>query len=368
MSDEMKPHTATIAREFIDDCMRRMQAAARDVSSAVHPQRAETNEVEQRISCVLDLLRLYNNYNEGRSAGQIGNLRRRPAAVTAWRPRPLVLKASFTPSGSTQARRFHLVAFSTMTLPQLRERAVQLLFSGVNKDGSAKQLPTVTLRVQAKLNRNAELSTLYNNTLTLEQLGLCDQQAIYFQTVENWSIGPNGQQPLELSHRQPEYLEKEAEDSLPSVLLATSSTIRELLQLGALPCAASIRKKVFYLLRDIPYSAETAQALLTITEAQCDASDAPAEEIAGREASLAIAQEALQMLLPTGAVDARCASLPLRTHYFLESIAGASWGMSARADPNHGPPSDLLFRQNFVRAGGATELARQFGASTDHLH
>ncbi len=368
MSDEMKPHTANIARKFIDDCMRRMQAAAGDVNSDTNPRGAETDEAEQRISRVLDLLRFYNNYNEGKAAGQVGHLRRRPAAVTAWRPRPLVLKAAFTPSGATQARRFPLVAFSTMTLPQLRERAVQLLFSGVNKDGSAKQLPNVTLRVQAKLNRSAELSTLYNNILTLEQLGICDQQAIYIQTVENWSLGPNGQPALELSRRQPEYLEKEAEDSLPSVLLATTSTIRELLQLGALPCAARIRKKVFYLLRDIPYSAETAQALLAITEAQCGASEAPAEEAASRHASLDVAQEALQMLLPTSAVDARCASLPLRTHYFLESIAGAAWGMSARADPNHGPSPDLLFRQNFVRAGGAAELARllqeSLGAAT----
>ena len=104
-----------------------------------------------------------------------------------------------------------------------------------------------------------ELSTLCNNTLTLEQIGICDQQTVYFQALDNWSLGSNGQSALELSQRPPEYLEKDAEDSLPSVLLATASTIRELLQLGALPCAASIRQKVFHLLRDIPPSVETAQ-------------------------------------------------------------------------------------------------------------
>ena len=64
------------------------------------------------------------------------------------------------------------------------------------------------------------------------------------------------------------------------------------------------------------------------------------------------------MLLPTSGVDARCASLPLRTHYFLESVAGVAWGMSAHADLDRRPSSDLHFRQNFVRVGGAKELAR----------
>eukprot|EP01044_Picomonas_judraskeda_P001655 COSAG03_NODE_104_length_12717_cov_48.683547_2_plen_1586_part_00 len=360
LSDEIKPHTAEIARSFIDDCMRRMQLAAAEVSSASSARGERDSErvaAEQRISKVLDLLKLYINYNEGtqrqRESHLTGHLRRRPSALTTWRPRPLMLKGSFTPNGATQPRRFPLVAFTTMTLPQLRERAVQLLFAGVNKDGSPKQAPNnFTLRVQAKLQRSMELSTLYNNTQTLEQIGLCDQQTVFFQQVESWALGPNGQPPLELSQKQPEYLEKEAEDSLPSVLLATASTIRELLQLGALPCSASIRKKVFFLLRDIPHAAETARALSTVTVAQCGGEGITSQR------NLVAVQEALQMLLPTSGVDVLCLSLPLRALYFLESVAGKAWGMSARADPTRGTPSDLCFRQNFVLAGGATELAQ----------
>ena len=96
LSDEIKPHTAEIARSFIDDCMRRMQLAAAEVSSASSARGERDSErvaAEQRISKVLDLLKLYINYNEGtqrqRESHLTGTLRRRPSWLHGLRRRRL---------------------------------------------------------------------------------------------------------------------------------------------------------------------------------------------------------------------------------------------------------------------------------------
>ena len=126
------------------------------------------------------------------------------------------------------------------------------------------------------------------------------------------------------------------------------------------------------------FSFRYADAMSAITHAAAPAQGgeiATAEAKAEAERDLEQAREALHMLLPTSGVDPHCASLPLRAHYFLEAVAGAAWGLSARVAENsqQGQPQDLYtddlkFRRNFVRVGGATELARllqdSLGAAT----
>jgi hypothetical protein len=72
-------------------------------------------------------------------------IRSRSPSQVSWRPRPMILKAHFTPNGG-HTRRFAVMAFTTMTLPQLRDRIARVIQGSNSKKGEKPQ--QLFLRVQ----------------------------------------------------------------------------------------------------------------------------------------------------------------------------------------------------------------------------